>query len=352
MVSFGGPPDLLPQPGLGPPAHPKVKLVPTAEGMQAFEISFPAALPDTLALTLENALDGVPHLPHLLEPTTTRMLALHRHIHRALVLCMPESRPDLLLQMVAESGRLGPRNIVWLRKKLNPKHVGTNVKAVLDIFGGTIDSGIRAQVKAVESIIAKARPLAGDFELNNVLLALVIIFKLPSSSKIRQDLIVKDPLPSPEEILLLLEQLAAFDTDVEPFYSENGAFAGIANDTRKKECYNCGGDHDKHLCVAPKSDCDVCGAGIGHTNKYCLAQTTRSIPASITESVKQKILAKRKAFFAPKEVAAYVLPAPADGLPTLEDEAAFIAELDDEWLIACQAAETAGGVAAVCLACD
>ena len=41
---------------------------------------------------------------------------------------------------------------------------------MLDIFGGSIGSGIRAQVTAVEAIIAKA--LAGDFELNDVLLAL------------------------------------------------------------------------------------------------------------------------------------------------------------------------------------
>eukprot|EP00966_Prymnesium_polylepis_P052182 1207937-Prymnesium_polylepis.1 len=59
--------------------------------------------------------------------------------------------------MVAESGRMGPRNIVWLRNKLNPKRVGTNVKTVLDIFGGNIGGGIHAQVKAVETIIAKAR---------------------------------------------------------------------------------------------------------------------------------------------------------------------------------------------------
>eukprot|EP00966_Prymnesium_polylepis_P254841 5888141-Prymnesium_polylepis.1 len=62
---------------------------------------------------------------------------------------MPEERPELLLQMVAESEKMGPRNItcniVWLRNKLNPKHVGTNVKTVLDIFGGSIGNGIRAQ---------------------------------------------------------------------------------------------------------------------------------------------------------------------------------------------------------------
>eukprot|EP00966_Prymnesium_polylepis_P071034 1650001-Prymnesium_polylepis.1 len=59
--------------------------------------------------------------------------------------------------MVAESGRMGPRNIVWLRNKLNPKHVGTNVKTVLDIFGSNIGSGIHAQVKAVETIIGSPR---------------------------------------------------------------------------------------------------------------------------------------------------------------------------------------------------
>eukprot|EP00966_Prymnesium_polylepis_P157518 3640326-Prymnesium_polylepis.1 len=54
---------------------------------------------------------------------------------------------------------MGPRNIVWLKNKLDPKHVGTHVKTVLDIFGGAIGNSIQAQVKSVESIIAKARPL-------------------------------------------------------------------------------------------------------------------------------------------------------------------------------------------------
>ena len=31
---------------------------------------------------------------------------------------------------------MGPRNIVWLRSKLDPNHVGTHVKTVLYIFGG------------------------------------------------------------------------------------------------------------------------------------------------------------------------------------------------------------------------
>eukprot|EP00966_Prymnesium_polylepis_P069982 1626885-Prymnesium_polylepis.1 len=56
---------------------------------------------------------------------------MHRHIHRALVVCMPADRPDLLLDMVAKSGKMGPRNIVWLRNRLDPKHVGNHVKTVL-----------------------------------------------------------------------------------------------------------------------------------------------------------------------------------------------------------------------------
>eukprot|EP00966_Prymnesium_polylepis_P104803 2427740-Prymnesium_polylepis.1 len=84
-------------------------------------------------MTLENALE---HDPPLLEPIDARMVALHRHIHRSLVVCMPKNRPELLLEMVAVSGRMGPRNIVWLRKKLDPNHIGTHVKTVLDIFGG------------------------------------------------------------------------------------------------------------------------------------------------------------------------------------------------------------------------
>eukprot|EP00966_Prymnesium_polylepis_P269791 6232318-Prymnesium_polylepis.1 len=72
-----------------------------------------------LALALETALDGD---PQLLEPADARMLALHKHIHRALVVCMPPSRPDLLLDMCAESGKLGPRSIAWLKAKLDPSH--------------------------------------------------------------------------------------------------------------------------------------------------------------------------------------------------------------------------------------
>ena len=41
MVDFGMP-DL---PGFAPPSHSKITLVPTAQGIKAFEISFGASLP-------------------------------------------------------------------------------------------------------------------------------------------------------------------------------------------------------------------------------------------------------------------------------------------------------------------
>ena len=105
MVDFGGVvPDLPVEPGFNPPTHPRIKLVPTAQGIQAFEISFGASLPNNLALCLDNSLDSIE--PHALEPVDPRMIALHRHLHRALVVCMPNDRPDLLLQMVKESGKL------------------------------------------------------------------------------------------------------------------------------------------------------------------------------------------------------------------------------------------------------
>eukprot|EP00966_Prymnesium_polylepis_P171187 3957372-Prymnesium_polylepis.1 len=69
--------------------------------------------------------------------------------------------------MVAESGKMGPRNIIWLRSKLDPKQVGAHVKTVLSIFGGSFTDDIRGQVTAVESIIAKARSLEGDVELSS-----------------------------------------------------------------------------------------------------------------------------------------------------------------------------------------
>ena len=38
-------PDLNVDPGFAPPAHPRVELVPSAQGIRAFEISFITALP-------------------------------------------------------------------------------------------------------------------------------------------------------------------------------------------------------------------------------------------------------------------------------------------------------------------
>ena len=329
--------DLPNEPGFLPPTHPRVQLVPTAQGIRAFEIAFSASLPNNLALCLDHALDAE---PYALEPVDARILALHRHIHRALVTCMPNDRPDLLLQMVAESGKLGPRNIVWLRNKLDPKHVGNNVKTVLDIFSGTIGVDIHAQVRSVETIIAKARVLEGAFKISDVLLALVIIYKLPSTSKLRHDLVTKDPLPTPASILLLLQQTAAFADD-DDMSSDHG---GLKSSTimsgvkqRRQPCYNCGLiGHDNYACEKPKADCDICGAGAGHINAFCLAQTKRDIPASINEASRKKILANRARFFAAKGEAA------AATLPTHDDENELLAWLDEE---------LAGGPGA-CLECE
>ena len=94
MVDFGGiVPDLPIEPGFNPPAEPRVKLVPTAQGIQPFEISFTAGLPNNLSLCLEYALAQD---PQLLEPVDPRVIALHGHIHRALAPCMPTDRPDLI----------------------------------------------------------------------------------------------------------------------------------------------------------------------------------------------------------------------------------------------------------------
>ena len=85
-----------------------------------------------------------------------------------------------------------------------------------------------------------------------------------------------------------------------------------------------------------KADCDVCGAGAGHINAFCLAQSKRDIPASISEPSRKKILANRAKFFAAQGEAA------AATLPTLEEEDALRAWLDEE---------LAGGPGA-CLECE
>eukprot|EP00966_Prymnesium_polylepis_P115207 2663187-Prymnesium_polylepis.1 len=99
--------------------------------------------------------------------------------------------------------------------------------------------------------MSKARSLEGDFELNNVMIALLLIFKLPESSSVRSDMIMKDTLPSPASILLSLQQIAAFSND-----SNGSNHAGYLPRRRERQyridctirkvrhCHNCDGtDH-------------------------------------------------------------------------------------------------------------
>eukprot|EP00966_Prymnesium_polylepis_P330905 7386501-Prymnesium_polylepis.1 len=126
--------------------------------------------------------------------------------------------------------------------------------------------------------------------------------------------------------------------------------SGIA--TSSKPCYNCGvSGHDIRACDKPKADCDVCGPGIGHTNEFCLAQCRRDIPASISEPVKQKILARRAQFFAAKNETS------AATLPTIADEDELRAWLDQQDAgapadAACHAWRDRQPADAACHACD
>ena len=140
---------------------------------------------------------------------------------------------------------------------------------------------IRGQVTAVESVITKARSLEGDFELNGVLIALLIIFKLPETSSIRADLIVKNQLPTPGAILLQLQQIAAFAPGASVFNDPTGLLA--ADDRRNgrsgrnyRNCHNCDGTyHQGFDCPLAKADCAVCGIGAGHLDKHL----SRAVPA-------------------------------------------------------------------------
>eukprot|EP00966_Prymnesium_polylepis_P273130 6309634-Prymnesium_polylepis.1 len=82
--------------------------------MRAFEISFTAALPYNMAMVLENALE---HDPPLLEPVEA-----HSPSSRRLHAQQPPGAPSRDGGGVRQDAKMGPRNIVWLRKKLDPKH--------------------------------------------------------------------------------------------------------------------------------------------------------------------------------------------------------------------------------------
>ena len=341
MAASGG----LHGPGYNPPTIPRVILEPTARGIQAFKISFEAMLPYNLALTLKAALDADP--PDI-EPLEPDVRALHHHIHRALVVCMPPNDPDLLLDMVAGSGTMGPANIVWLSRKLDPKHVGGQVKTMLDVVGGSLGADIFAQVAAAKIMLKKARSLDGEFALNDTLLAVFLIFKLPQHSALRQRLIQKDPLDTPEAILLELESLAAFDHNTPDDYSSPGGAAAFSS-IRKKTCYNCDSDdHEGRECDQPKSNCSICGLAAGHLDKHCLAQCDRAISDSLPAAAKAKILERRKLFKASRGSATSVM---MQDVPTLEQEAELLAWLEEN-PDADVGNELAPGVGAACIDCE
>ena len=177
------------------------------------------------------------------------------------------------------------------------------------------------------------------------MIALLIIFKLPESSSVRSDMIMKVPLPSPASILLSLQQIGAFANDTNGS-NPTGFLAakGVSRfDRSYRNCHNCDGtDHKGFECTKDKADCVVCGVGAGHLDKHCLSQCDRDIPGSIPERVKAKILQRRTAFFAKKETAAVAL-----GIPSLADEDELL-----EWLADNDVDTIACSVATNCLDCD
>ena len=202
--------------------------------------------------------------------------------------------------MSQECGKCGISCLIYLRDQIDPTGTVDSIEALLQVLKKPL--GPDSLIADIRAKIATNDRLPDELALQPKVLTAVIITQLPPSLATFTELVVQEKeFPSPSNLISKLT------TSIGLQRLQNGpemSFVAASHFRKIKTCINCDGDgHYKSDCKKAPADCDVCGPGIGHLPKHCLVQCQRDIPASIPEAAKEKILQKRKEFFAAKEKA-------------------------------------------------
>jgi hypothetical protein len=275
-------------------ANIKVDLTP--EGMQAFEILFPAALGPLLATTLRRSLQNACKAAGSQEEN-----ALFNMIYDQLIICL-SNEPKVLVTLHSKARGHGPLAFQWLQERYNPNTQITHVKTLLDIFA-------TASVETddeVEDIITKntTLPTTPNLQLDDGVMAILIISKLSSVrfKPIKDNFIIGTNIPPIAE---LQAQIAA----INQYTGTGNQMAFMASGQRHlRMCFNCDQKvyHSTKDCDKPKANCDTCGPAAGHLSKHCLVRSDKPIPSTLPEHIQASIQAKRDALHAKSNNAANV----------------------------------------------
>ena len=278
----------------GPDAHSlinkqalaKLSINLSALGIRAFILKFTASIGAIYQEALHYAIEN-----DVYAPTDHRTAKMHLAIYNLLVPCF-DDHDEILMRMTNEVGQLGPAAIQWLRNEYDPSSNATAISKIMKVLSTPLN-----QNKLIESLNSKVtdnQNLPRELRLNDSLLAILLLVKLPQEFRGLRDIVIdKELLPTPKQLISKVKNTIEFQSiDSDGYDRRPTAFAFAGKPS--KYCFNCATQgHLTKECEKPKSDCDECGKAAGHPTKHCLVISDKPIPESYSASGRDVLLAKR-----------------------------------------------------------
>ena len=151
-------------------------------------------------------------------------------------------------------------------------------------------------ISDMQSKIAANAGLPTNLVLPPDIMTVTLLLGLPQSLATLKDIVIeRDSLPTTQELIAKVKSNMEFTQTQST--SGDMVFAFVKHNRGKPFCYNC--DATGHLtkeCAKPKSNCEICGTGAGHTKKHCFVTNDKVLPDFMSAEKKAEITAKRVAY--------------------------------------------------------
>ena len=283
MVAHSGPD---PHSLINKQALAKLSISLTALGIRAFILKFTASIGAIYQEALNYAMEN-----EVYAPKDHRTIKLHLAIYNLLVPCF-DDHDEILMRMTDEVGQLGPAAIVWLRNEYDPSSNATAISKIMKVLSTPLNPN--KLIDSLNSKVTDNQNLPRELRLNDSLLAILLLVKLPQEFRGLRDIVIdKELLPSPKQLISKVKNTLEFQSiDSNGNGHQPVAFAFVGKSS--KYCFNCATQgHLTKECEKPKADCDECGKAAGHPTKHCLVISDKPIPESYSTSGRDVLLAKR-----------------------------------------------------------
>ena len=267
-----------------------IKLTNSKEGIRAFAILFPAVLGRNLSKFLMTTIENNDY-----DDSDSDKADAFEAIYYALVPCLAD-HPDLLIRMTQDCNRNGAKCFAWLMHDIDPNTSVSNITTLIDVISTPLATD--DIIKSINDKVKKNKNLKGEFHLNDVILTTLLLIQLPANYNTLRDIIVeKDNLPSIKDFVTKIKNTKSMAAANNPSGEEHAVFFTARKNVNNMMCFNCDKKgHVNAMCREVKSDCDVCGLTAGHLTKFCLVKSDKPIPATLPDSIKEKIAADRKIY--------------------------------------------------------